>query len=279
MKLTILLDNNTFIDRYFYGEPGVAYLIETEGKKILFDTGYSDAFIRNAQKMGVSLLNLDYIVLSHGHIDHTWGLIPLIQHYIEAAIEGKAYMRPTVVAHPFVCLTRSIAEQEEIGSLLSQKKLGQHFHLSLSKAPIWLTEKLVFLGEIERGNDFEAQKPIGKILKDGSLEEDYFLDDSALVYRSKQGLVIVTGCSHAGICNIIEYAKQVCEEERIVDIIGGLHLLDPDEKQIQGTLEYIKKQRLKNLHACHCTDLHSKIALSQITNLKEVGVGLVLKYE
>ncbi|AOT68608.1 MBL fold metallo-hydrolase [Geosporobacter ferrireducens] len=279
MKLTILLDNNTFIDRYFYGEPGVAYLIESEGKKILFDTGYSDAFIRNAQKMGVSLLDLDYIVLSHGHMDHTWGLIPLMRHYIEAAIEGKAYMRPTVVAHPFVCLTRSIAEQEEIGSLLSQEKLGQHFHLALSKVPVWLTEKLVFLGEIERGNDFEAQKPIGKILKDGSLEEDYLLDDSALVYRSAQGLVIITGCSHAGICNIIEYAKQICEDERIVDIVGGLHLLDPDEKQIQGTLEYIKKQKLKNLHACHCTDLHSKIALSQITNLKEVGVGLVLEYE
>ncbi len=279
MKLTILLDNNTFIDRYFYGEPGVAYLIESEGKKILFDTGYSDAFIRNAQKMGVSLLDLDYIVLSHGHMDHTWGLIPLMQHYIEAAIEGKAYMRPTVAAHPFVCLTRSIAEQEEIGSLLSQEKLGQHFHLVLSKVPVWLTEKLVFLGEIERGNDFEAQKPIGKILKDGSLEEDYLLDDSALIYRSAQGLVIITGCSHAGIGNIIEYAKQICEDERIVDIVGGLHLLDPDEKQIQGTLEYIKKQKLKNLHACHCTDLHSKIALSQITNLKEVGVGLVLEYE
>ena len=279
MKLTVLLDNNTFIDRYFYGEPGVAYLIEEEGKKILFDTGYSDAFIRNAQKMGISLLDIDYIVLSHGHMDHTWGLIPLIYHYIEAVIEGKAYKKPTLVAHPFVCLTRSIEEYKEIGSLFSQEKLDMHFHLSLSKAPVWLTEKLVFLGEIARGNDFEAQKPIGKVLKGDSMEADYLLDDSALVYRSAQGLVIITGCSHAGICNIVEYAKTICGDNRIVDIIGGLHLLNPEEKQMEGTLEYIKKQELNNLHACHCTDLHSKIALSQITKLKEVGVGLVLEYE
>ncbi len=278
MKLTVLLDNNTYIDRYFYGEPGVAYLIEEEEQKILFDTGYSDAFIRNAQKMGISLLDIDYIVLSHGHMDHTWGLIPLISHYIEAVIEGKAYKKPTLIAHPFVCLTRSFEEYKEIGSLLSQEKLDKHFHLSLSKVPIWLTEKLVFLGEIARGNDFEAQKPIGKVLKGNSMEADYLLDDSALVYRSAQGLVIVTGCSHAGICNILEYAKTICGDNRIVDIIGGLHLLNPEEKQMEGTLEYIKKQELNSLHACHCTDLNSKIALSQITNLKEVGVGLVLEY-
>ena len=74
MKLTVLVDNNTIIDRYFYGEPGVSYLIECDGGRYLFDTGYSDLFLKNAIKMGISLLELDAIIISHGHNDHTWGL-------------------------------------------------------------------------------------------------------------------------------------------------------------------------------------------------------------
>ena len=72
MNLTILLDNNTFIDRYFLGEPGVSYLIEADGVKVLFDVGYSDAFIRNAHKLRLDLLDVDVVVLSHVHLDHTW---------------------------------------------------------------------------------------------------------------------------------------------------------------------------------------------------------------
>ena len=87
MKLTVLVDTNTLIDRYFYGEPGISYFIVDEGKRILFDVGYSDAFIRNAQKMNIDLRNTDFLVLSHGHLDHTWGLEPLIKLYTEAIVE------------------------------------------------------------------------------------------------------------------------------------------------------------------------------------------------
>ena len=69
------------IDRYFLGEPGVSYLIQDEGREILFDVGYSDVFIKNAQKMNIHLRNLNFIVLSHGHLDHTWGLVTLIKLY------------------------------------------------------------------------------------------------------------------------------------------------------------------------------------------------------
>jgi 7,8-dihydropterin-6-yl-methyl-4-(beta-D-ribofuranosyl)aminobenzene 5'-phosphate synthase len=278
MRLTVLVDNNTLIDRYFFGEPGVSFYIEQGGKRMLLDVGYSDIFLKNAQKMNIDLRNLDYVVLSHGHLDHTWGLDPLVRFYTESQIEGIPYKKPTVLAHPLAFFSKKL-DHMEIGSLVSQDKLSQNFPVRLSKDPVWLTERILFLGEIERKNDFEKNTPIGSIIKPEGEEPDYLYDDTALAYKSSQGLVIITGCSHSGICNIVEQAKKICKEERVIDIVGGLHLFDPSEKHLQGTLEYMKKLNPKQVHACHCTDLNSKIALSKGINLKEVGVGLVLEYE
>jgi 7,8-dihydropterin-6-yl-methyl-4-(beta-D-ribofuranosyl)aminobenzene 5'-phosphate synthase len=261
------------------GEPGVSYLIQDEGRKILFDVGYSDAFIKNAQKMNIHFWDLDYLVLSHGHLDHTWGLTSLIKHYTETSIEKIDYNRLTVVTHPSSFLTKKDKKLKQIGSMISQEELSKHFKMKLSKKPLWLTERLVFLGEIERKNNFEAKKPIGKVVKDDFEEDDYSIDDSALAYRSTKGLVIITGCSHSGICNIVEYAKKICRDDRIIDIVGGFHLLNPEKKQLEGTLRYLEKIKPYEVHACHCTDFKSKIALSQVTNFKEVGVGQTLKYK
>lgn len=278
MKLTVLVDNNTLIDRYFYGEPGASYFIEDEGARILFDVGYSDVFIKNALKMHVNLLDIDFLVLSHGHLDHTWGLAPLIRLYTEAVIEEIDHKKPTLVAHPLTLLTKTLNGLGESGSMMSEEKLSKHFQIQLSREPVWLTERLVFLGEIERTNDFEAKRPIGKMVKDDFEEDDYLMDDSALAHKSSRGLVIITGCSHAGICNIVEYAKKICEDDRIIDIVGGFHLLDPPEEQLRGTLKYMEELRPTEVHACHCTDLSSKIALAKVVHLKEVGVGLTLEY-
>jgi 7,8-dihydropterin-6-yl-methyl-4-(beta-D-ribofuranosyl)aminobenzene 5'-phosphate synthase len=279
MKLTVLVDNNTLIDRYFLAEPGISLLIEQGGKRILLDVGYSDIFMKNAQKMNIDLRTLDYVVISHGHLDHTGGLDPLIRLYAESKIEGIPHGKPTILAHPLAFFSKAVKDLEEIGSLISREKLSRNFALELSKDPVWITEKLLYLGEIERNNDFEAKKPIGSIIKPEGEEPDYLYDDTALAYKSPDGLVIITGCSHSGICNIVEQAKALCEEERVFDIVGGLHLLDPSTEQLQGTLDYLRKLSPKQMHACHCTDLNSKIALSKAVNLKEVGVGLVLEYE
>ena len=279
IKITILVDNNTLIDHYFLGEPGASYFIQDEGCKILFDVGYSDVFIKNAQKMKIHFWDLDYLVLSHGHLDHTWGLTSLIKYYTEASIEKINYTKSTVITHPSSFLSKKVKGLKQIGSIISQEELSKHFKMKLSKGPLWLTERLVFLGVIERNNNFEAENPIGKVVKDDFEEDDYSIDDSALAYRSVKGLVIITGCSHSGICNIVEYAKKICRDDRIIDIVGGFHLLNPEKKQLKGTLKYLEKIKPYEVHACHCTDLKSKIALSQVTNLKEVGVGQTLKYK
>lgn len=277
MKLTVLVDNNTIIDRYFLGEPGVSYLIEDVGKTVLFDTGYSDIFIQNARRMDIDLLAVDTLVFSHGHNDHTWGVAELIRLRSEGRPEKKACEKPDLIAHPRAFEPKLI-NGDSVGSLFPQETLSRHFQLRLTDRPLWLTDQLVFLGQIERTHDFEAQQPVGRCI--GATEQDdYLVDDSALAYKAAGGLVIITGCSHAGICNIIEQARKVCREDRILDIVGGFHLLKPSQRQLEGTVEYFKTLRPARVHACHCTDFASKVKLSEVASLEEVGVGMTLMYE
>jgi 7,8-dihydropterin-6-yl-methyl-4-(beta-D-ribofuranosyl)aminobenzene 5'-phosphate synthase len=277
MKITVLVDNNTIIDRYLFGEPGVSFFIQDSGKNILFDVGYSDIFIKNGQKLGVNIYDIDCIAISHGHSDHTWGLVPLLRLYTEAILEKQEFKIPMLLAHS-QAFEYKYGDKEVIGSIIEEKMLNSFFNMNLRKEPFWITDKLVFLGEIERVNSFENKEPIGKYLNQGIIVDDFIKDDTALAYKSKDGLIIITGCSHSGICNIIEYAKKVCSENRVVDVIGGLHLLDPDKEQIEMTKKFMKQTDLKELHACHCTDLNSKLALSEVAKIKEVGVGLVLEF-
>ena len=115
-------------------------------------------------------------------------------------------------------------------------------------------------------------------MPDGSAREDHILDDSALAFRTDKGLVIITGCSHAGICNIAEQAKTVCGNNRIIDIIGGLHLIKPSPARLKKTGEYLRDLHLLSLHACHCTSLASKIVLSGYCPVQEVGTGMKLEW-
>lgn len=277
MRLTVLVDNNTLIDKNYFGEPGLSYYIEDEEYKILFDVGYSDIFLRNAHKMGIHLQNINFVILSHGHLDHTWGMSNLIGNldYFGQGNSGKSI---TLVAHP-LALCPKIHDGEQIGFIYSEEALKACFDFQLSRNPFWISKKLVFLGQIERVNGFENRQPLGITFDNGIPKEDFLLDDSALVYKADKGLVVITGCSHSGICNIIENARKICGEERILDVIGGFHLLKPSETQLEGTLEYMKKLQPGFVHACHCTDLDSKIALSRVVNLKEVGVGTELVYD
>jgi 7,8-dihydropterin-6-yl-methyl-4-(beta-D-ribofuranosyl)aminobenzene 5'-phosphate synthase len=278
MKLSVLVDNNTLIDRYFLAEPGVSFLIEDRGARVLFDTGYSDIFVQNAHRMGQDLRRLDWVALSHGHLDHTWGLGPLIRLYTEACIEALESGNPTVIGAPGVFGTKLLGDLGEIGSFVSEAKMEKVFPVLISAEPVWLTDRLVFLGRIPRRFDFEASAAIGQIMSDQGPVDDPLDDDTALAYVSDQGLVVIAGCAHAGICNTVEQARHVSGKDEVIDVIGGFHLQASGRDRLEATAAYLESLNLKALHACHCTDLDAKIFLAQSLPVREVGVGLQLSY-
>jgi len=279
MKVTILVDNTALFDRYLIAEHGFSAFIEADGCRVLFDTGYSDAVIRNAHQLGIDLLHLDYIVLSHGHLDHTGGLYHLIRLFLGAVQEGRDHRLPQLIAHPHCFYPRPKPPLPDIGPMLTAEAITRHLLVNLISSPFPLSPNLIVLGEIKRTHSFEVRSPGSRriVMPDGTVTEDHILDDTALACRTKDGLVIITGCAHAGICTTITYARKVTHEERILDIVGGLHLLGKG-MQLDGTLEFLRTVQPSSLHACHCTSLGAKISLAGVVSLKETGVGLSLVY-
>lgn len=220
MKLKVLVDNNTYIDCYYLGEPAVSYYIEDEDTKILFDTGYSDIFISNSKKMGIDLNSIDKIVISHGHDDHTKGL--------KYFFENKRDIQ--LITHPDCFCYKENNTGLYIGSPLKKEELEKKCKLYLTNKPIKISKNIYYLGEIPTIYDFEKRYPIGKTIINNNKEDDYIKDDSAIVYKSDEGIFVITGCSHSGICNIIEYSKKVCNDDRVLGVIGGFHLFDKDER-------------------------------------------------
>lgn len=263
MKLTVLMDNNTYIDQYYLGEPAVSYYIEEGGVRLLFDAGYSDAFVQNANAIGIPLTDLTHIVLSHGHNDHTRGL---------------TFLPPSdarLIAHPH-CFLPKVFDGEDIGAPFSADTAANRWNYTPCKGILPITDKLLYLGEIPRVTDFECRHPIGFYRENGSLKPDFLADDTALVYRTSEGIFIITGCSHSGICNIITYAKAVCGDDRLLGVLGGFHLLENNE-QLHRTVTTLQSHAPKMLYPCHCVSLAGKAAMMAAMPVFEVGVGMTLE--
>lgn len=263
MELTVLADNNTYIDKYYLGEPGFSVYIEDGKERILFDCGYSDVFSINAKRMGIDLSKLTKVVFSHGHDDHTGGLRCLM----------KQYPAGTIIAHP-----DTFGEKRSCGlntgSAVREGELAKTYDLHLSREPQKVSEHITFLGEIPALNDFEKRIQFGEHAGPSGFVPDFVLEDSALVYDAPDGIYIITGCSHAGICSIAEYAKQLFQKP-VLGIIGGFHLKKVDARTEQ-TIQYLKGLNLRELYPCHCTSFAVKAAIHAVIPIGEVGVGMKL---
>ena len=268
MKLKVLVDNNTYIDQYYCGEPAVSYYIEDEGTCLLFDVGYSDLFMRNLEAFGIGIDKIKTIAISHGHDDHTKGL----KYYFEKPLLNKI----DIIAHPDAFKEKVIGNLK-ICSPILEKELKEKCNLIFSKEPIKISKNMTFLGEIPQVKNFENRKHIGKQLSNEIWIDDHVMDDTALVYKSEKGIYIITGCSHSGICNIVEYAKKVAKDNRVLGIIGGFHLFEVSEK-VHKTIEYLKENNVQELYPCHCTSFAVKAEIHKVLPVKEVGVGLEIQW-
>lgn len=260
MKLTVLVDNNTNIGNVLTPEHGLSFYIEDADKKLIFDCGTTDAFIKNAYKIGIDLEHVTDIVLSHSHSDHIGGFSKLQHLYQKFRDIGISFEAKNIIAHPEIFNCSNIEDdttgEEKI--CLSRDDIEKFFAINLSKDPIQLTENLYFMGEI----------PI-----DMEVKNDYAPDETALVYKSENGLVVMSGCSHSGVQNIIEHAKRVTGESRVNTLIGGIYLINRSGEEINELGRYFKQQHIEKIYPCHCTDLESRIILSRYVNIAEVSTG------
>lgn len=278
MELTFLVDNNALVGSQYMAEAGLSMFIEADGRRVLFDTGYSDAFLVNAGRKGIDLLRLDWIALSHGHFDHTWGLDMLVRQYFQAAVNRRPYSRPGLIAHPKALLSKRKAVVAELGMLLGEDRLSRLFDLTLSREPVQLSDSLTTLGEIERTMDFEPESTLGERLEGDGYVPDDLPDDTALAYVSDTGLVVIAGCAHSGICNTVEQARRVTGVDKVRAVLGGFHLQKASPERLEPTADYLAALDLEGLWCCHCTDLAAKIGLAAKCPVREVGSGLTLTF-
>ncbi len=259
MKLTVLTENAA--SQYFLAEHGLSYFIEYDNKKILFDTGASDVFLQNAEKLNINTNDADVIVLSHGHWDHGNGL---------KYIENKP-----LLCHPDVFIKRfRKGEEKNIGLELSFKEIKSKFSLITSKEPYYITPNIIFLGEIPRLNDFEAQ---ATSFVDEYGKDDFVIDDTALAIIKNNELIIVSACSHSGICNITEYAKKITGINTVKAVIGGFHLKKQDN-QTKKTIDWFKKNNVQRLLPSHCTQLPALAMFYNEFKIEHVKTGMIFNF-
>ncbi|MFH1403409.1 MAG: MBL fold metallo-hydrolase [Candidatus Altiarchaeota archaeon] len=232
MIISVLNDNRP--GEGIPGEFGFSIVVQAD-KKILMDAGQSDIFQKNAGRLGVSLDDVDAIVLSHRHADHSYGL--------EHMNGGR------LVCHPD-CFEPTIPKGggRVVSPFMSLEEAGRKFELTTSREPVRLSDNIYFLGEIPRNNDFEAKVP-GQVNRSGA--DDFIMDDSGLAITTEKGLVVISGCAHAGICNTIEHAKKVAGDDRIFAVIGGFHLVNDDDVTSR-TIGYLKSQNPVRIMPGHC---------------------------
>ena len=259
MKISVLTENHA--GSFTMAEHGLSYLIEYDGKTILFDTGQSDMYLKNAQIMNINMKNLDMIILSHGHFDHGNGLSYLY--------------RSNLLCHPG-CFVRRYRKTNKkyIGLKNSRAELSSMFNMITSAGPYKISDKIYFLGEIPRLTDFESQST-SFVFEDGT--PDFVMDDSAMAMALPEGLFVVTGCGHSGIVNTLEHAKRITGQEKVFGIMGGFHLKEIDH-QTKETIGYLKKNKINHIFPSHCIELPALSSLYDNFRIRQLKTGDILDF-
>jgi len=256
VRITTLSENTATYG--FWGEWGLSILVEAGDKKILLDTGPGFSTVHNASLLGIDLTDIDRIVLSHGHADHTGGLLDVL----------KSTGPKEIVAHPNIWagkyVSRGGEEPRYIGIPFTREELeasGASF--ILSREPVELSDHIITTGEIPAVNDFESIDP-GLLAKEGEEQRgDELADDLALIVKTDFGLVVILGCAHRGIINTLHHARILTGEEQVYAVIGGAHLFNSSPERLAMTSAALRDCGVQRLGLSHCTGFAASAYLAQ----------------
>jgi len=263
-KITILAEDSVLYESPYLGQHGVSFLLEgisgKERKNILIDVGQnSEALLHNMKIMGVSPSIIDAVILTHCHYDHTQGITTMLRHI------GKKDL--PVIAHTDLFRLHFITEPYHrlVGIMPGDSKdeiERAGGSISLSKEPVMIMPGIMTTGEVPRRNDFEKVGIAVKTIENRNIVDDVMLDDTSIIANMKDiGLVIITGCSHAGIINIVNYAKEITGVSKVEAIIGGLHLVDAADDVINRTVEELDTINVSWISAGHCTGFKAQVKM------------------
>ena len=268
LKITML---STMLaeDYETFGEWGFAALVEVDGKRMLFDSGeHPDTVLKNCKALKIDLSDVEEMVLLHNHQDHSGGIITLRTEMMKTnpkalsiAHVGKGIFIPRV----------NKQGKDENGALpirAAYETLGgtwiEHDKPAELLPGTWLT------GPVPRPNDEHNWSGYRQLVDEKTGQpgpEDIVQEDSALIFDTDKGLVMLTGCGHAGVVNIAQYARATVREAPFEAIVGGLHLFRADDKTIAWTVSKLKPMGVRHLLAAHCTGIEATYRLRE-------GLGL-----
>jgi len=257
LRITTLSENTASMPGLL-AEWGLSVLVETDGLRVLLDTGASISVMHNAPILGVDLTTIDKIVISHGHYDHTGGLAPVLRQ-VNREIE--------IIAHPDMWTNKytHIGKfKRYIGPPVSRKELealGARF--KLSREPVWLSENILTTGEVPMVTGYEEIEPSMRVKEGNELLPDLLLDDRALIIKTDVGLVVILGCAHRGAINTIRHAQGITGVEKVHTVIGGTHLLRASEERILLTATALQEMGVQRIGVSHCTGFRASMLLAQ----------------
>lgn len=258
IEMLILVEEYAGFTRLL-GEHGFSVLVslhyENEVYRVLFDAGGSGrALIENARDLKVDLKDVNVVVLSHRHYDHTSGLPKLVE-----TLRGKPLIAHPAITRPcFYFSDNSI--RLNVGLPVDARKALNEFGLLMVKKPLEVAPSVWFLGEIERFHNNSYAIKNFKTVVDGEIVEDSIPDDSGLAIKLGSYVVVLAGCSHSGIVNIVKQAKSVTGASKAI-VVGGLHLINIDDSSLDDVINKLVSEGVEEVYVGHCTGLKGEAEL------------------